>query len=923
MKTTLQATLALALLAAPASAGLGTWTPAGPPGGSIGSLAVAPSQPQTVYLAAGHGFYRSEDGGHSWQLGTWSDGVGAFAVDPTNAETIYAAWGDQAAFERSFDGGRSFESINFDLAVATHMVVDPLEPATLYAAGGAVVKSTDGGTSWSPIAQGLPDGSLFVQDFDLDPANPSRLFAVVDAFPAAGGAFTSADGGASWVAMAAPPGTIRELVVDTSQPATVVAAIATGTLWRSSDLGTTWRRVNRPSLPIEIRRLWSSPANPAVLYASDDRRLFRSTDGGASFVELSPPVFGPNHRLSLALHPTNPAVFYLGGLSGGLWKTVDGGTSFQLLDLRLDRTVGLDLNPGTPGEVLASVVGSFVIGAPNTSVQVSHEGGSSWSSLGVPPSIFAFGPITGAVAYGDPAGPSLFAGLESAIGVSTNGGANWFSTQLLCSRVEKIRVAPSDRNVVYAGGSLLAACNNLPDAKYNYRSDDGGLNWSAIEGMPEAVAAHDPHLVWAIRHAPGSFWGVEIQCSGDGGSTWQSASGDLPDVYPWTVAAHPTADGRLYAGTSDGVFTSSDGGEHWEQVFTVAGFDLDATHLALDPSDPLTVLAYIEGVGGGLESALGVYRATWVAGSWEVEPLGHPPGYRLTALAVDPFHPQQLYAATESGGLLAYTRPTASTCTASAERLCLNSGRFAVSSHWRDFEGGRGHGQALPLTDDTGTFWFFSAGNRELIVKALDGTSLNDFYWIFYGALSSVEYVLDVTDTATGETRTYFNPPRTLASRADTRAFYVAPPEAASQARSAANPSALRTAGAPKAPAATPASRLSPPSCIPTNTSLCIGGGFLDFRVEVSYSTPGLAGSGQAIPLDGDTGAFWFFDDENVELMIKVLDGRAVNGHYWVFYGALSNVEYMITVTNTADGTVKTYFNPTGTMASVADTEAF
>jgi hypothetical protein len=85
----------------------------------------------------------------------------------------------------------------------------------------------------------------------------------------------------------------------------------------------------------------------------------------------------------------------------------------------------------------------------------------------------------------------------------------------------------------------------------------------------------------------------------------------------------------------------------------------------------------------------------------------------------------------------------------------------------------------------------------------------------------------------------------------------------------------------------------------------------------------GTSGTGQAVPVTGDTGAFWFFSSNNLELVIKVVDGRAFNGYYWVFYGALSNVEYTITVTDTVSGGVRTYFNPQGTLASVADTAAF
>jgi hypothetical protein len=82
-------------------------------------------------------------------------------------------------------------------------------------------------------------------------------------------------------------------------------------------------------------------------------------------------------------------------------------------------------------------------------------------------------------------------------------------------------------------------------------------------------------------------------------------------------------------------------------------------------------------------------------------------------------------------------------------------------------------------------------------------------------------------------------------------------------------------------------------------------------------------GLGTAVPLSGDTGYFWFFSSSNTELVVKVLDGRGVNGRYWVFYGALSDVEYTITVTDTSNGAVKTYFNSQGNMASRADTSAY
>ena len=85
----------------------------------------------------------------------------------------------------------------------------------------------------------------------------------------------------------------------------------------------------------------------------------------------------------------------------------------------------------------------------------------------------------------------------------------------------------------------------------------------------------------------------------------------------------------------------------------------------------------------------------------------------------------------------------------------------------------------------------------------------------------------------------------------------------------------------------------------------------------------GNSGVGTAVPLTSDTGYFWFFNDANVELVIKVLDARALNDHFWVFYGALSNVAYTITVTDTVTNQVKQYVNPPGQFGSVGDTAAF
>jgi hypothetical protein len=96
------------------------------------------------------------------------------------------------------------------------------------------------------------------------------------------------------------------------------------------------------------------------------------------------------------------------------------------------------------------------------------------------------------------------------------------------------------------------------------------------------------------------------------------------------------------------------------------------------------------------------------------------------------------------------------------------------------------------------------------------------------------------------------------------------------------------------------------------------------FTASVSWSTTdGRTGTAQATPVADNTIGFWFFSPDNVDLTVKVLDGTSMNGHFWAFYGSLSNVAFTLTVTDTQTGSVKTYTNPQGQFASFADTSAF
>jgi len=246
----------------------------------------------------------------------------------------------------------------------------------------------------------------------------------------------------------------------------------------------------------------------------------------------------------------------------------------------------------------------------------------------------------------------------------------------------------------------------------------------------------------------------------------------------------------------------------------------------------------------------------------------------------------------------------------------LAEGRFRVQVEWRGHQGGEGWGQPIRLSGDSAYFWFFASSNVELIVKVLDGRPVNGHFWVFYGALTDVAYRIRVTDLTTGAERLYDNPPHHMASRGDARAFTADGAVPAGAATVGPAPLGLPAVVETSAAAASSA-------CTNGDGNLCLGGG--RFRVTVTWKDPrsGAGGRGEAMPLTAAAGTFWFFNSANTELVVKVLDGRPVNGHHWVFFGSLTDVEFDLRVEDTATDRVRVYHNDGRQMASRGDTAAF
>ncbi|MEO1087261.1 MAG: sialidase family protein, partial [Acidobacteriota bacterium] len=456
-----------------------------------------------------------------------------------------------------------------------------------------------------------------------------------------------------------------------------------------------------------------------------------------------------------------------------------------------------------------------------------------------------------------------------------------------------------------ADGALVASVDGQVR-----RSDDGGLTWPSVgDVLCDDLAIAPPRAgVWiagcigkvfvdgAAAPAPAAEKGLPmfeaaLLRSDDQGSTWTVAQGGLTGLFSgsWRFleTTAPLEPGPIYAALlnpfGSAILRSDDGGLTWPPT----------------TSPTREVRSLIEDAENGRLIAgsfgNGVYVSTDDGLSWRPQNEGLLSG-RVDRLALDPKDPGRLWAA--GGGAHRYDGPVqASRCRSTDRILCLLD-RFQVEVTWTDFEDRTGHGRPWSMTPNTGGFWFFGPDNLEFTLKILDGRSFNDHFWLFYGGLSTVSYTLTATDLETGVVRTVQNTSGELIGGADTLAF----PAPSGDAEVTAGHGVL-----------SPAPEKSPLRLQEDR-----------FEVEVFWVTEdGNSGLATGAKLSPDTATFSFFDPDNLEIFVKVLDGRSFNDHFWLFFTGLSNVYYDVVVTDTVTGEQRIYSNPQGSFGGLADTQLF
>jgi len=637
-------------------------------------LTIDPNNPDVVWAGmqdVGQ-IYRSTDGGRTWlQRDKGIDeGQGlsfrGITVEPEDSNVVYAAgeisswvWAGKevrgffdltkGVVYKSTDGGGHWLAIWRGDNLARYVWIDPRDVDTLYVSTGifdrdaansnpvswrqgnplpggvGIVKSTDGGATWTAINEGLEN--LYVGSLFMHPENPDVLLAGAGHWVGYGlgyyegsGVYLTTDGGAHWeLVQRTPDGAPITSVEFALGDPTVAYAAGGNHFYRSEDGGRTWRLLLRPNgrwgpvglnpgPPIDFQ---VDPRDPMRIFANNyGGGNFLSEDGGASWISASTGYSGADIR-EVAVHPHNPAIVYAIGLSGPFVST-DGGVHWRGLTpenlalLNLGEAIAVD--PHSPDMVVMAH-------ADETWIYWSADAGRSWQEA-------QYQRIT------NQAEMPLDRGLGGLVAVA---------------------FSPARPGKVY-GGYGHNTCSRSGEACGHrvqfsvITSEDGGRSWQRRTGVPgdglpvSAVAAHpaDPDVAWLAIPEGG------VYRTADGGATWTPSMGGLESKRVMSLALDPQNPAVLYAGTyADGLFKSADGGATWKQ--SSAGMDPNEPIFALlvDPVHTHVVYA------GSLRS--GVFVSQDGGGAWRPLTQGlRNRTVRGLALAADG---QTLYAATHGGGV--------------------------------------------------------------------------------------------------------------------------------------------------------------------------------------------------------------------------------------------------------------------------------
>jgi photosystem II stability/assembly factor-like uncharacterized protein len=638
------------------------WTPIfdSQPVASIGALTVAPSAPDTIYVGSGestlrdsvgygNGVYKSTNAGKTWtHLGLDdTQHIGKIAVDPRNPNIVfvaaighlYAPNADRGVF-KSVDGGKSWRKVLFknnDVG-AVDVVIDPVNSRVVYAClwntrrppwysyaptngpGGGIFKSTDGGTTWTQLTNGLPKEGIGRSGIVVAPSSPRRLYAVVDCLvpdpnappppppPAGvggrggaqapqgqGGFFRSDDAGATWTKMSGDPALwgrgwyFEKLAVDPKDPDTVyVPNVAVS---RTRDGGKTWVALRGSPGGDDYHQAWISPDDPNTMIVASDQGAIITRNARAEDpreVTWSSWLNQPTAQIYHLSVDSRFPYWVTGAQQDSGAVAVRSRGKFAEISMRDWEPIGAGGESGmtagdplNPGVIFGGISTRWNL-ETNTAVrgttapQSPEQARADWTQ----PLVFSQADQH-ALYY---ANQYLFK--------TTDAAKTWTRISEDLTRpdpgvpttLDAAAAAQVDRNgkrgVIYAVAPSPVRAPLLwigTDDGLIQLTQDDGKTWQNV--TPNAITAwsrvtmveashFDPNVAYASvdRHQLQDFEPY-IYRTRDLGQSWQKIANGLPaGVYVHTIKEDPQRRGLLVCGTERGAFLSFDDGDSWQPL---------------------------------------------------------------------------------------------------------------------------------------------------------------------------------------------------------------------------------------------------------------------------------------------------------------------------------------------------------------------
>lgn len=601
-----------------------TWKPIfdGQSTPSIGALAVAPSNPNIIYVGTGvntdygdvtygNGVYKSTNGGETWQHLGLEDTrhIARVLVDPRNPDVVLVAalghsYGpnEERGVFRSTDGGRSWKKVLFkdNTTGAADLCFEPGNPKVVYAtlwhivwkqevkdqtfdAGSGLYKSKDGGITWEQIAgNGLPTVNWGRAGVAVAPATRGqRVYLIIEAKEKKGGLFRSDDGGATWRKITDDPRIetswyMGEIFADSKNPDIVYVPLQN--FYRSTDGGKSFTAIKGAPGGDDYHTMWIDPTNPL--------RMILGTDQGATITVNGAETWSPwynqptgefyrvatDHRFPYWIYgpqqDSGTAGIASRGNNGQIterdWYPVGPGESGYTIPDPLDPDVVYNAGPGGSVIRLSKTTGQVRDISPAPISQ-----GSKYRFNWTIPLVFS--PQDSHL---------LYLGTQFLMKTS-NAGTSWdeISPDLTRIRAEEkdtkkrrgtiLTIAPSPvrEGVVWVGTDD----GNVQITK------DGGKTWKNV--TPPAVTEWSiVSIIEASRFDSGTAYAAvnrnnlddlrpHILRTRDYGESWQEIAGGISEKdFARSVREDPVRKGLLYAGTEKGVYVSFDDGDHWQPL---------------------------------------------------------------------------------------------------------------------------------------------------------------------------------------------------------------------------------------------------------------------------------------------------------------------------------------------------------------------